>query len=616
MDLLVPLAVALPLVVAALLAGVGTYLPRVLPDLIAIGTAATVTAISLLLLLGSGDHPIVYWFGGWLPVPGPEDTIAPGIAFVIDPFAAAEAALAGSAVLATLIFAWRYFENVRHLFHALMLAFLGGMVGFALSGDLFNIFVFFELMSVAGYALCAYRIEQPDVLQGSLNFAILNSMGAFAMLMGIAMLYGSTGALNLVDVGTALSHQHPTGLVVASLTLITVGFLVKAGAAPFHFWLSDAYAVATAAAAAIFTAVMGELAFHVYARIYTTVFAESITGSAATAVIAALISLALLSAVVGAVMCALQADTKRQVAFLTVSNGGAVLAGIALLNPTGLAGAIMYIIAAGLLRGALMLGLGMVVTRLGSPDELRLRGRGRARRHIPLGALIVLCGLGLAAPPVFGPFLSLSLVYDAAWTAGYHWVVPLLAASVALSAGTVLRAAARIFLGWGDRTDPLLTDEPEEPDEGEPEPEERGARRRLWMLSPAFALVVAGYGLAFGPQLAGHAIEAARALADHAEHARLVLQGIVPAQHLLPQYRPSRLALATGAASFGGALLVAAAGLWWQRLRSATSHWLGAALLPPVNALKALHSGSVGDYATWLVTGTAALALSWALTLR
>ena len=135
------------------------------------------------------------------------------------------------------------------------------------------------------------------------------------------------------------------------------------------------------------------------------------------------------------------------------------------------------------------------------------------------------------------------------------------------------------------------------------------------MLSPAFTLVVAGYGWLFGPQPAGHAIEAARALSDHAEHARLVLQGIVPAPHPLPQYRPSRLALAYGARSFGGALLVAAASLWWQRL-AATSHRVHAALLRPVNALKALHSGSVSDYATWLVTGTAALALSWALTVR
>jgi multicomponent Na+:H+ antiporter subunit D len=314
-------------------------------------------------------------------------------------------------------------------------------------------------------------------------------------------------------------------------------------------------------------------------------------------------------------MCALQADTKRQVAFLTVSNGGAVLAGIALLTPTGLAGAITYIVAAGLLRDALMLGLGMVIIRLGGCDELHLHGRGRARRHLTLGVLIVLCGLGLAAPPVFGPFLSRSLIYDAAWSSGSGWIVPVLAACVALSAGTVLRAAARIFLGWGDRTDPLLTEEPEEPDEGEPESGERGAQRRLWMLSPAFTLVVAGYGLAFGPQLAGHATEAARALADHAEHARLVLQGIVPAPHPLPQYRPSRLALAYGAGSFGGALLVAAAALWWQRL-AATSHRVHAALLRPVNALKALHSGSVSDYATWLVTGTAALALSWALTVR
>jgi multicomponent Na+:H+ antiporter subunit D len=616
MDLLLPLAVALPLVVAALLAAVGTHLPRVLPDLIGIGTAAAVTAISLLLLVDSAQHPIVYWFGGWRPVPGPQHVIAPGVAFVIDSFAAAEAALAGLAVLTSLIFAWRYFETVGHLFHALMLAFLAGMVGLALSGDLFNIFVFFELMSVAGYALCAYRIEQPEVLQGSMNFAILNSMGAFALLMGIAMLYGSTGALNLAEIGATLGRHHPSGLVVASLTLITIGFLVKAGVAPFHFWLSDAYAVATAAAAAIFTAVMSELALHAYVRIYSTVFAGSITDSAATAVTAALISLAVLSALVGAVMSALQADTKRQVAFLTVSNGAAVLAGIALLNATGLAGAMMYLVTAGLLRGALMLGLGMVVTRLGGSDELALRGRGRARRHLALGVLIALCGLGLATPPPFGAFLSLSLIYDAAQQAGYGWVPPVLAGCVAVSAATVLRATARIFLGWGDSTDPLLTKQLDEPDQGEPDPEQRGSPRRLWMISPAYALLAAGYGLAFGPHLAGHAIEAARALHDHAQHARLVLQGIIPTPHPLPHYSPSRLALAYGAASFGGAVLIAAAGLWWQRLLGAMPYRLRPALVSLASALKTLHSGSVGDYATWLVTATAALALSWALTLH
>src|SRR5437870_12795417 len=99
------------------------------------------------------------------------------------------------------------------------------------------------------------------------------------------------------------------------------------------------------------------------------------------------------------------------------------------------------------------------------------------------------------------------------------------------------------------------------------------------MLSPAFALVVAGYGLPFGPHLAGHAIEAARGLYDHAEHARLVLQGIVPAPRPPPDYRPSPLALAYGAASCAGAFLVAAAGLWWQRLSCATSTWLRAGVL-------------------------------------
>ncbi|MFA1540127.1 proton-conducting transporter transmembrane domain-containing protein [Actinomadura monticuli] len=234
-----------------------------------------------------------------------------------------------------------------------MLAFLAGMVGFVLSGDLFNIFVFLELMSVAAYALSGYHVTRPEVLQGALDFAVLNTIGTLTPLMGIAVLYGHTGNLNLVGMGTALARDHPSGLLVLALTLITVGFLVKAGTAPFHFWLANAYGVATAPSAAIFTAVMSDLAFDVYSRVHATVFAPT-TGTD-DAVRNALLALALLSALLGAVMCFLEADLKRQLAFMTVSNGGIVLAGMATLTDTGLAGSIMYIITAGLLHGALTL---------------------------------------------------------------------------------------------------------------------------------------------------------------------------------------------------------------------------------------------------------------------
>src|SRR5439155_190608 len=86
--------------------------------------------------------------------------------------------------------------------------------------------------------------EQPSALQGAINFAVVNSIGAFMLLTGIALLYGRTGALNLAQIGQVLARGKADGLVVVAFALVTVGFLTKAGAVPFHFWLSDAYAVA------------------------------------------------------------------------------------------------------------------------------------------------------------------------------------------------------------------------------------------------------------------------------------------------------------------------------------------------------------------------------------
>src|SRR5207249_1998051 len=121
------------------------------------------------------------------------------------------------------------------------------------------LFVFFELMGVAAYALTGYKVEQPAVLQGALNFAVTNTIGAFFVLFGIALVYGRTGALNLAQIGETLSRRPADGLVIGSLALLTVGFLIKAGAAPFHFWLADAYAVAPPPVGASLAGVMSDL---------------------------------------------------------------------------------------------------------------------------------------------------------------------------------------------------------------------------------------------------------------------------------------------------------------------------------------------------------------------
>lgn len=173
MSALAPLPVVIPLSAAAILAALNKHLPRRLSEALAILATVMTGGICVELLLQASTQPVIHWFGGWTPRAG----VALGISFVIDPIGAAAAAFASLLVLAALVFSLHYFETVGSLFHVLMLGFLGAMCGFTLTGDLFNLFVFFELMSASAFALCGYKVEEPESMQGALNFAITNTVG-------------------------------------------------------------------------------------------------------------------------------------------------------------------------------------------------------------------------------------------------------------------------------------------------------------------------------------------------------------------------------------------------------------------------------------------------------
>jgi multicomponent Na+:H+ antiporter subunit D len=502
----------------------------------------------------------------------------------------------------------RLFDDVHAHFHVLMLAFLAALCGFGLTGDLFNLFVWFELMSAAGFALCGYKIDETASIQGAINFAVINTIGAFFVLTGIALLYGRTGALNLAQIGRALPGAD--GLVLVSFALIACGFLVKGAMFPFHFWLADAHAVAPTPVCVLFSGIMVEAGLYAVARVYGTVFAGPL-GAHHARVRGLFLAFGALTAIVGALLCFAQRHLKRLLAFSTISHVGALIAAFALLDPRALSGASLYVVGHGLVKGALFLCVGILLHRLESVDELALHGRGRSLAGI--GILFALGGVWLSGVAPAGLFLGESEVEKAAKEAGVQWVPWLFVFVGAMTGGAVLRAAARIFLGWGV----ARPEAPEVGGETDEAPETRGPRRRIpvtmWGAAAALILLSIAIGVAPGARRVAH--EAADHFLDPHGTAAHVLEGTAQTPASIeeePLAKEVPRSLLNGAI----ALALALVALFRHKLPSTLRSAAAALWAPPMRLLRESHTGRVGDYVAWLAFGTAAFGGLCAILLR
>ncbi len=602
MSELTILPVAIPLLVAAVLMGAQPVLPRRVLDAVGILTAATVLVLCVVLGWGALENPIITWAGGWLPRSG----VALGVAFAIDPLGAGLASLAAFLMTASLVFSWRYFKASGALYHSLMLVFLAGMVGFCLTGDLFNLFVFFELMSVAAYALTGFKIEEEKSLEGALNFAVVNSIGAFLILIGIALLYGRTGALNLAQIGRELAGGPTDGLVVVSFVLIASGLCVKAALVPFHFWLADAHAVAPTPVCVIFSGVMVELGVYGVARVYWTIYANP-KGLQPAAVGAIFIAAGTASALIGAVMCAAQRHIKRLLAFSTISHMGILLIALGLMTPEALAGGAVYVMGHGLVKGALFLVAGVLLHRAGTVDEFELRGLGRS---LPVtGIAFVLAGLGLAGLPPFGTALGKSLIEGSARHSGRDWISLVLIATSAMTAGAVLRVAGRVFLGWG----PPRGDREGVQGKDDRESRQGGGRIPWVMLGPIIVLVLSALISGLHPRLADGAIAAAGRFTNTAVYRLTVLDAEASGMSALASTSSNTEGLIGGLFTAACSVAIALSSLFADRFPRSLRDIISQAIHPAMGALRALHSGKVGDYVTWLTLGVAVFGIVLAI---
>ena len=600
-----PLAVLVPVLAATLLAATSPFVARRrLAGVVAVLAALASAVLCAAALAEAHGDTLVVWFGGWQPRAG----VAVGIDFAVDPIGAAMALFVAVLGVAALVMCIEVIQVEDNLFDAIALVFIAAMVGYCLTGDLFNLFVFFELMSVCAYVLVGYEIRKRAPLEGSLTFAITNSIGSILLLCGVALLYGRTGALNLAQMGRALAEGPADGLVVVSYALVAGGLLVKAAAVPFHFWTADAYAVAPTPVGLLLGGAFSELGLFGLARVQWTVFHDVLAPHEAE-LRAILVGLGVLTAIVGAVMCAAQHHLKRMLAFATISHVGLFLVGIGLLDADGLAGAAIWIVGDGLVKAALFASVGLLNDRFATVEEAELHGRGREIGGI--GVLFCVGALAVASLPPFGPFLGKTLVEDAALTAGYAWVPAVMVVVSALTGGALLRVGVRVFLGRG-------VPAPEDPhsapadvergDEGEGEESLATVPALLW--APAVALVAAALAWGLVPGVVGAAGRAAERFVDVQAYAGLVLDGRpLPAVTSTLQ-GPGLTGWLYAAASVGGAVLVALAALAGARERAPRAG------LRALEALRDLHSGRPGDYAAFTAAGVAVLGGLLALTVR
>ena len=603
--------VVIPLIVAAILAASGGLLPRRLLDAVAILTSAFICVVCVLLVRRSSQGTIVYWFGNWKPEPLGHFPV--GICFMIDPIGAGLAALVALLVLAAFLFSWAYFQSIKSLYHSLMLVFLAAMCGLCLTGDLFNLFVWFELMTATAVGLCGYKSDERSPLLGSLNFAVSNTVGAFLSLTGVALLYAFTGSLNMAEVGRSLASHNP-GSVFVSVTFLLVisGFLVKAAAFPFHFWLADAHAVAPTPVCILFSGVMVELGVYAIARLYWMIFAP-LLGTQSDAVRAVFISMGCLGALVGGVFCLGQRHFKRLLAFSTISHVGVMFIALGLLKADALAGLAMYVVGHGMIKGSLFICAGILLDRYQSVDEFDLRGRGG--EILPFGLVMLVAAWGLAGLPPFATYYGGQFLDHAAGESNLDALTLVVIAAEALTAAAVLRATGRIFLGWGSIHDAMTRGAAHIP--MRKETSERGKRKGIHatMWIPAVGLLALAMTVASLPSVRLQVLRQAERFRAGTAYQTIVLDNhpaSVRNDAIPPVFSMGWKQLVTPLLS----LLIAGISLFPLMIGRSANERLAPRIARAVRRLRPFQSGRLGDYIAWLVFGIASYGITLILLRR
>jgi multicomponent K+:H+ antiporter subunit D len=421
------LPVVLPLLAGALLLALGRR-GGPLAATFSFAVLLAVLACAVALATRTADGTVLAYLGGNWPAPF-------GIALAVDRFSAAMLVVAALVAIACQLAAGDGLATRQPAFHALLQFQLAGLDGAFLTADLFNLFVFFEVLLVASYALLVSAVGRESVRAG-VHYVAVNLFASALFLMAAALLYGVLGTLNLADLAlrAAAVPAADRPLVEAAGLMLLVAFGIKAAALPLGFWLPSTYAAAPAPVAALF-AIMTKVGLYAIARVGTLVYGD---GSYQGVLGPLLVAIGLGTLAFAALAGLAARDLRSLAAWMIAGSAGTVLLLVGVGTPRSLGAAMFYLPHATFAAAALMLVGGLLATARGPGFADRFEAGPRPAAAALLGTLFMVCALAAAGLPPFSGFVAKAILLDslggegvatAAWPvvlgASLAWVVAL-----------------------------------------------------------------------------------------------------------------------------------------------------------------------------------------------
>jgi multicomponent Na+:H+ antiporter subunit D len=505
MNLLVVMPIGVPLVVAAI--SLLAWRSRRAQRRIGVAGAAVllVAACALLAVVWKNGITAVQ-IGNW---PAPY-----GITLVADAFSAIMVAVAGLIGFAVAVYSVAAIDARRQSFgyFPLLHVLLMGVCGAFLTGDVFNLYVWFEVMLIASFVLLVLGGER-EQMEGAIKYVTLNLMSSAIFLAAVGILYGLAGTLNMADLSGKLAAMDAKGARVAVAMLFLIAFGIKAAVFPLFFWLPASYHTPPAAVSAVFAGLLTKVGVYALIRVFTLLFGQDTGGI--HGLITVIAGLTMVTGVLGAVA---QKDFRRILSFHIISQIGYMIMGLGLFTPAALAGSIFYIVHHIIVKTNLFLVSGLV-RRLRGQYALAHLG-GLYRDQPVLALLFMVPAMSLAGmPPLSGFFAKYSLIRAGLAIEQYAIVGTALVVGL-LTLFSMTKIWAEVF--WKPTPDAASATMNDTLGRGVPSRANR--RSPLMMLAPIIALaaITVCIGIFAEPILA-IAHRAAEELLDPAEYVQAVL---------------------------------------------------------------------------------------------